>query len=362
MAQAPRLRSGVTSSTFEIDQDDRRNIDTGQRQTDARNASVRSANARAIESLRRRTGLIDRREPTFAQGMTGAGVPTRVAESADTARFGNAVINQAHREGRGFGVRSLQTAHATRRGATPSVRLGTTHAERSSAVDENVRVKERQEHRMRRATLRGNVSATRSSAANRHERDVGDRSIVASAAEAAGGRDFAIDCRPQHSSPDSRAGPTRRKPTCSAASRDSMEGGGATNRAERSRRSRIAARDRETRRQAREQSPLGRFWALFGIERDDTGNIKPLDGLQTGPRSRSPHSRRSRVGSRSCGRRSRTAARRLATRSRLSAQRRSRRFGNVAIQEGSAMLFKAIPAMIEEARRSAQRTSPVALG
>ena len=126
-----------------------------------------------------------------------------------------------------------------------------------------------------------------------------------------------------------------------------MEGGGSAARAERSRRSRIAARDRETRRQAREQSPLGRFGALFGIERDDTGNIKPLDGLQTGlsfAQSALPQLTSGFAelwtsiadGSATAGDAfAAFGAKALTT------------LGNVAIQEGSAMLLKAIPAMIE---------------
>lgn len=127
----------------------------------------------------------------------------------------------------------------------------------------------------------------------------------------------------------------------------SMEGGGSAARAERSRRSRISARDRETRRQAREQSPLGRFGALFGIERDDGGNIKPLDGLQAGlsfAQSALPTLTSGFAelwtsiadGSATAGDAfAAFGAKALST------------LGNVAIQEGSAMLFKAIPALIE---------------
>lgn len=126
-----------------------------------------------------------------------------------------------------------------------------------------------------------------------------------------------------------------------------MEGGGPAARAERSRRSRIANRDRETRRQAREQSAGGRFGALFGIERDDTGNIKPLDGLQTGlsfAQQALPQlvSGFGELWS-SIANGSATAGEAFAA---FGAKALST-LGNVAIQEGSAMLFKAIPAMIE---------------
>lgn len=128
---------------------------------------------------------------------------------------------------------------------------------------------------------------------------------------------------------------------------DSVDGGGSAARAERSRRSRIANRDRETRRRARSESPLGRFGALFGIERDDSGNIKPLDGLQTGlsfAQQALPQlvSGFGELWS-SIANGSATAGEAFAA---FGAKALST-LGNVAIQEGSAMLFKAIPAMIE---------------
>lgn len=126
-----------------------------------------------------------------------------------------------------------------------------------------------------------------------------------------------------------------------------QEGGGLAAREARSRRSRIADRDRETRRLARSQSAGGRFGALFGIERDDQGNIKPLDGLQTGlsfaqqaiPQLTSGFAElwtSIADGSATAGDAfAAFGAKALST------------LGNVAIQEGSAMLLKAIPAMIE---------------
>lgn len=128
---------------------------------------------------------------------------------------------------------------------------------------------------------------------------------------------------------------------------DSVDGGGSAARAERSRRSRIANRDRETRRRARSESPLGRFGELFGVERDDNGNIKPLDGLQTGL-SFAQQALPQLVSGfgelwASIADGSATAGDAFAA---FGAKALST-LGNVAIQEGSAMLFKAIPAMIE---------------
>lgn len=128
---------------------------------------------------------------------------------------------------------------------------------------------------------------------------------------------------------------------------DSMEGGGAAARAERARRSRIANRDRETRRRAANESAGGRFGALLGVERDDNGNIKPLDGLQTGlsfAQQALPQlvSGFGELWS-SIANGSATAGEAFAA---FGAKALST-LGNVAIQEGSAMLFKAIPALIE---------------
>lgn len=126
-----------------------------------------------------------------------------------------------------------------------------------------------------------------------------------------------------------------------------QEGGGLAAREARARRSRIAGRDRETRRLARSQSAGGRFSALFGIERDDNGDIKPLDGLQTGlsfAQSALPQltSGFAELWS-SIADGSATAGEAFAA---FGAKALST-LGNVAIQEGSAMLFKAIPALIE---------------
>lgn len=126
-----------------------------------------------------------------------------------------------------------------------------------------------------------------------------------------------------------------------------QEGGGASARAESARRLRIANRDRETRRRARSESPLGRFGELFGVERDDNGNIKALDGLQTGL-SFAQQALPQLVSGfgelwTSIANGSMTAGEAFAA---FGAKALST-LGNVAIQEGSAMLFKAIPALIE---------------
>ena len=128
---------------------------------------------------------------------------------------------------------------------------------------------------------------------------------------------------------------------------DSVDGGGSAARAERSRRSRIANRDRETRRRARSESPLGQFGALFGVERDDSGNIKPLDGLQTGlnfAQQALPQLQNAfgefwtSIASGSVTAGDAVAAFGAKTLSIV---------GNVAIQEGSVMMLKAIPMLIE---------------
>ena len=128
---------------------------------------------------------------------------------------------------------------------------------------------------------------------------------------------------------------------------DSVDGGGSAARAERSRRSRIANRDRETRRRAANESAAGRFGALLGVERDDNGNIKPLDGLQTGLNfaQQALPQLVSGFGElwTSIANGSMTAGEAFAA---FGAKALST-LGNVAIQEGSAMLFKAIPALIE---------------
>ena len=322
--------------------DDRRNIDR-QRQTDARNAQRQTARERAIESLRRRNLTIDANQLGGFQGMTEQEL-NRVAELADTARFGNAVINQAHVDA---GLRSIVADRDTSR-RNAERQAGTSHAN-DRPVDENVRVKETIAKSMNAAgDAAGNAASAFERAAKRIELSgTAVIDLVASAAEAAGGRGFRNRLQTAASALGLTSGTDAEQADLFGGIADSMEGGGATNRAERSRRSRIAARDRETRRQAREQSPLGRFGALFGVERDDTGDIKPLDGLQTGlsfAQSALPTltSGFAELWA-SIANGSATAGDAFAA---FGAKALST-LGNVAIQEGSAMLFKAIPAMIE---------------
>jgi hypothetical protein len=116
---------------------------------------------------------------------------------------------------------------------------------------------------------------------------------------------------------------------------------------ERERTQRRAARDRETRRMAMEESPQGRISKMFGLERDEGGSLKAFDaadeGLKLMEKSIAPL--RSGFadmwtsiadGSKSAG----DAMEDFAAKS-LSA------LGQIAIQEGSVMLFKAIPAAFE---------------
>lgn len=216
-------------------------------------------------------------------------------------------------------------------------------------VDENVRVKESIAKSMNAAgDAAGNAATAFERAAKRIELSgTAVIDLVASAAEAAGGRGFRNRLQTAASALGLTSGTDAEQADLFGGIADSMEGGGSAARAERSRRSRIAARDRETRRQAREQSAGGRFGALFGIERDDSGNIKPLDGLQTGlsfaqqalPQLTSGFAElwtSIADGSATAGDAfAAFGAKALST------------LGNVAIQEGSAMLLKAIPAMIE---------------
>jgi hypothetical protein len=224
-------------------------------------------------------------------------------------------------------------------------RAGTTHAG-EAAVSEDVRRKEQIAKRLANAT--DGVSNAFERAAKRIEiSGTAVIDIVGAAARASGGGGFSNRFQTAGSALGLTSGTDAEQADLFGGIADSVEGGGATNRAERSRRSRIAARDRETRRQAREQSPLGRFGALFGIERDDGGNIKPLDGLQTGlsfAQSALPTLTSGFAelwtsiadGSATAGDAfAAFGAKALST------------LGNVAIQEGSAMLLKAIPAMIE---------------
>lgn len=114
--------------------------------------------------------------------------------------------------------------------------------------------------------------------------------------------------------------------------------------ASRARSQRLSDRDRETRRSARGQSVLGRVEDMAGLQRDEAGNLRPIDAASEGigllgkalPTLQSGFAEMWTTiadGSASAG----DAVQAFAAKS-LQA------LGQLAIQEGTAMLFKAIPA------------------
>lgn len=119
-------------------------------------------------------------------------------------------------------------------------------------VDENVRVKESIAKSMNAAgDAAGNAATAFERAAKRIELSgTAVIDLVASAAEAAGGRGFRNRLQTAASALGLTSGTDAEQSELFGGIADSMEGGGATNRAERSRRSRIAERDRETRNQS----------------------------------------------------------------------------------------------------------------
>lgn len=257
--------------------DDRRNIDR-QRQTDARNAQRQTARERAIESLRRRNLTIDANQLGGFQGMTEQEL-NRVAELADTARFGNAVINQAHVDA---GLRSIVADRDTSR-RNAERQAGTTHAN-DRPVDENVRVKETIAKSMNAAgDAAGNAASAFERAAKRIELSgTAVIDLVASAAEAAGGRGFRNRLQTAASALGLTSGTDAEQADLFGGIADSMEGGGASRRADRARASRIAARNQGTRRMAREQSLGGRVSSALGFATNDEGRIADFNGMQAG--------------------------------------------------------------------------------
>ena len=257
--------------------DDRRNI-ARQRQTDARNAQRQAARERAIESLRRRNLTIDASQLGGFQGMTEQEL-NRVAELADTARFGNAVINQAHVDA---GMRSIVADRDTSR-RDAERQAGTTHAN-DRPVDENVRVKESIAKSMNAAgDAAGNAATAFERAAKRIELSgTAVIDLVASAAEAAGGRGFRNRLQTAASALGLTSGTDAEQADLFGGIADSMEGGGASRRADRARALRIARRDQGTRRMAREQSLGGRVSSALGFSTNDEGRIADFNGMQAG--------------------------------------------------------------------------------
>ncbi len=128
---------------------------------------------------------------------------------------------------------------------------------------------------------------------------------------------------------------------------DAQEGGGAAAREARARRSRIAGRDRETRRMARNESFAGRLSAGLGMERDDDGNLRGLNALDIGAKGlvttfttlatvSAEFFSAVASGSMTAGEAAAAMGVKLLN-----------TVGQVAIQEGSVMLLKALPAAFE---------------
>ena len=291
-------------------QDDQRNV-AGQRQTDARNAARQTARERAVASLRSRNLTIDAGQLGGLQGMSEAEL-NRVAELADTARFGNAVINQAHVDA---GIRGILSGRETARHAAAR-QAGTTAAPTSSRTEDELRkdniakqmenavtgVSHAFERVSKRIELAG-VGDALDQAATRAKQfaaylgrlqDFGqfdpDRMTVPNIANlnamAIGvvGGDHALRNRFQ-----SIANALGLASPSDADNADlfgsiagAQEGGGPMAREERARRSRIARRNQGTRRMAREQSLGGRVASSLGFGTDAEGRISPFDGMQAG--------------------------------------------------------------------------------
>ena len=128
---------------------------------------------------------------------------------------------------------------------------------------------------------------------------------------------------------------------------DAQEGGGATRREERARRSRIASRDRETRRMARSQSFLGRVTGGLGMERDDAGNLRPLDAMEQGTKGLVTTLGTLQSGFAEFFTNVASGAMSAGDAAVVMGAKMLTALGQVAIQEGTVMLFKAIPAAIE---------------
>lgn len=128
---------------------------------------------------------------------------------------------------------------------------------------------------------------------------------------------------------------------------DAQEGGGAARREERARASRIASRDRETRRRARNESFLGRITSGLGMERDDNGSLRPLDALDAGAKGLVATFSTLSTVSAEFFTNVATGAMSAGDAAVLMGSKFLSTLGQMAIQEGTAMLFKSIPAFIE---------------
>lgn len=128
---------------------------------------------------------------------------------------------------------------------------------------------------------------------------------------------------------------------------DAQEGGGAAAREARARRSRIAGRDRETRRMARNESFAGRLTAGLGMERDDDGNLRGLNALDLGAKGLVTTLGTLQSGFAEFFTSVASGAMSAADAAAVMGVKLLNTLGQVAIQEGTVMLFKAIPAAFE---------------
>lgn len=129
---------------------------------------------------------------------------------------------------------------------------------------------------------------------------------------------------------------------------DGQADGGAIARDRRATASRRANRDRETRRQARNESPLGRLGAALGLERDDiTGALKPLNALDMGVKGLASTLGVLQSGFAEFFTTVASGAMSAGDAAIVMGAKFLSTLGQMAIQEGAAMLFKSIPAFIE---------------
>lgn len=151
-------------------------------------------------------------------------------------------------------------------------------------VDENVRVKESIAKNMNAAgDSAGNAATAFERAAKRIEiSGTAVIDLVASAAEVAGGRGFRNRLQTAASALGLVGSTDDEQSSLFGEIADSMEGGGASRRADRARASRIARRDQGTRRMAREQSLGGRVSSALGFATNDESRIADFDGMKAG--------------------------------------------------------------------------------
>lgn len=148
------------------------------------------------------------------------------------------------------------------------------------------------------------------------------------------------------------AAPTEGELSAEAAARTKSEAAFAEERAgaerDREQSSRRANRDRETRRQARSSSPLGRLGAALGLERDDiTGALKPLNALDMGVKGLASTLGVLQSGFAEFFTTVASGAMSAGDAAIVMGSKFLSTLGQMAIQEGTTMLFKAIPAAFE---------------